>query len=93
MNHRIFERTLRPSVFRGACLFERHYTIQAWLGIGPSPLRRARKAVAVRRDFKRSKYQSRFESLRRGLPGNPTEIVYSLFVLPIIDLGSGRDTR
>ena len=25
MNHRIFERTLRPLVFRGACLFERHY--------------------------------------------------------------------
>ncbi|PVH67537.1 hypothetical protein DL98DRAFT_443369 [Cadophora sp. DSE1049] len=25
VNHRIFERTLRPLVFRGACLFERHY--------------------------------------------------------------------
>ena len=34
MNHRIFERTLRPLVFRGACLFERHYNPQALLGIG-----------------------------------------------------------
>ena len=34
MNHRIFERTLRPLVFRRACLFERHFTTQAWLGIG-----------------------------------------------------------
>ncbi|KAF2488723.1 hypothetical protein BU16DRAFT_553757 [Lophium mytilinum] len=25
VNHRIFERTLRPSVSRGACLFERHF--------------------------------------------------------------------
>jgi hypothetical protein len=29
VNHRIFERTLRPSVFRGACLFERHFTTPA----------------------------------------------------------------
>uniref|UniRef100_A0A7N2N6G4 Uncharacterized protein n=1 Tax=Quercus lobata TaxID=97700 RepID=A0A7N2N6G4_QUELO len=34
VNHRIFERTLRPLVFRGACLFERHFTTQASLGIG-----------------------------------------------------------
>ena len=38
MNHRIFERTLRPMVFRRACLFERHYTPQALLGIGRRPL-------------------------------------------------------
>ncbi|KIK74327.1 hypothetical protein PAXRUDRAFT_791117, partial [Paxillus rubicundulus Ve08.2h10] len=25
VNHRIFERTLRPSVFWWACLFERHF--------------------------------------------------------------------
>lgn len=34
MNHRIFERTLRPLVFRRACLFERHFNPQAWLGDG-----------------------------------------------------------
>ena len=34
MNHRIFERTLRPVVFRGACLFERHLYLQALLGVG-----------------------------------------------------------
>ncbi|KAF1343444.1 hypothetical protein EJ07DRAFT_149511, partial [Lizonia empirigonia] len=27
VNHRIFERTLRPLVFHGACLFERHYAV------------------------------------------------------------------
>ena len=37
MNHRIFERTLRPLVFWRACLFERHFNPQApglVLGIG-----------------------------------------------------------
>lgn len=28
MNHRIFERTLRPLVFQGACLFERHFSLK-----------------------------------------------------------------
>ena len=28
MNHRIFERTLRPLVFQGACLFERHFPLK-----------------------------------------------------------------
>jgi hypothetical protein len=37
VNHRIFERTLRPLVFRGAHLFERHYNPQALLGIGRRP--------------------------------------------------------
>jgi hypothetical protein len=27
VNHRIFERTLRPLVFRRACLFECHYIL------------------------------------------------------------------
>ncbi|KAL2201598.1 hypothetical protein CC79DRAFT_1345615 [Sarocladium strictum] len=31
VNHRIFERTLRPLVFHGACLFERHLHPQALL--------------------------------------------------------------
>ena len=34
VSHRIFERTLRLSVFREARLFERHYTLQAWLDVG-----------------------------------------------------------
>uniref|UniRef100_A0A7N2RFE5 Uncharacterized protein n=1 Tax=Quercus lobata TaxID=97700 RepID=A0A7N2RFE5_QUELO len=29
VNHRIFERTLRPLVFRGACLFERHWATRS----------------------------------------------------------------
>ena len=28
VNHRIFERTLRPLVFQGACLFERHFLLK-----------------------------------------------------------------
>jgi hypothetical protein len=34
VNHRIFERTLRPLVFLRACLFERHLNPQALLGVG-----------------------------------------------------------
>ena len=34
VSHRIFERTLRLSVFREARLFERHYTPQARLDVG-----------------------------------------------------------
>jgi hypothetical protein len=34
VSHRIFERTLRLSVFREARLFERHYTLQAQLDVG-----------------------------------------------------------
>ncbi|GAA0154950.1 hypothetical protein LIER_44116 [Lithospermum erythrorhizon] len=34
VNHRIFERTLRPLVFQRACLFERHLYPQALLGVG-----------------------------------------------------------
>ncbi|KAH8742233.1 hypothetical protein F5883DRAFT_442709 [Diaporthe sp. PMI_573] len=38
VNHRIFERTLRPLVFRRACLFERHFNPQALLGVGAPPV-------------------------------------------------------
>jgi hypothetical protein len=48
VNHRIFERTLRPLVFRGARLFERHFNPQAWLGDGPSAARRGPKRVGRR---------------------------------------------
>ena len=41
VSHRIFERTLRPLVFRGARLFERHYTPQAQLDVGGGPVKRA----------------------------------------------------
>ena len=34
VSHRIFERTLRPLVFRRARLFERHHTLQALLDVG-----------------------------------------------------------
>jgi hypothetical protein len=35
VNHRIFERTLRPPVFWRACLFERHFNPQApGFGVG-----------------------------------------------------------
>ena len=47
MNHRIFERTLRPSVFRGACLFERHLHPQALLGVGRLSRLRARTRLKV----------------------------------------------
>ncbi|THC87406.1 hypothetical protein EYZ11_013145 [Aspergillus tanneri] len=39
VNHRVFERTLRPLVFRGACLSERHCCPQArlvcWAAVPP----------------------------------------------------------
>ena len=38
MNHRVFERTLRPLVFRRACLFERRCPPQALLGHGAGPV-------------------------------------------------------
>jgi hypothetical protein len=84
VNHRIFERTLRPLVSRGACLFERHFTTQAWLGVGRRPLLGTRletlggvaPALSVAESF----------ALKVGAPsaGRPTRKV---------DLGSGRDTR
>jgi hypothetical protein len=40
VSHRIFERTLRLSVFREARLFERHYTLQAKLDVGRCGSRR-----------------------------------------------------
>src|ERR1700690_1470451 len=53
-DHRIFERTLRPLVFRGACLFERHYnhsSLGLVLGFAVS---RPLKSVAVPSGSKRS---------------------------------------
>ncbi|AEO67851.1 uncharacterized protein THITE_2052012, partial [Thermothielavioides terrestris NRRL 8126] len=47
VNHRIFERTLRPPAFRRACLSERHFDHQApGLCWGPAAARRPRKPVA-----------------------------------------------
>ncbi|OCL14486.1 hypothetical protein AOQ84DRAFT_280954, partial [Glonium stellatum] len=63
VNHRIFERTLRPLVSRGACLFERHFTTQAWLGVGRRPSGDApRNARRRGTGFKRSRI-FRFENL------------------------------
>jgi hypothetical protein len=69
VSHRIFERTLRPSAFRGARLFERHHTLQALLDVGRRPgrsLLRARRRTrlehlgAVASDRERSKTSSSF---------------------------------
>ena len=83
MNHRIFERTLRPLVFRGACLSERHYTPQAWLGIGRrGPRPRALKSLRLDRlSLKRR------ANLAVGFDG------LAVKSLSKVDLGSGRDTR
>ena len=84
MNHRIFERTLRPLVFWGACLFERHYNPQALLGIGLAlrglPQSQWRRSL----DPKQSKYVALL-----------TGRVLACQQPPIfkVDLGSGRDTR
>jgi hypothetical protein len=59
VNHRIFERTLRPLVFRGACLFERHYTTPARLGIG----RRGDAAARLKRRPARPSVPERCETL------------------------------
>jgi hypothetical protein len=82
VSHRIFERTLRPVVFRRAYLFERHFNPQALLGVGPCPLRPALKSVAAPSGSKRSNALAL--GSRGGLPEPPT---------PMVDLGSGRDTR
>ena len=44
MNHRIFERTLRPLLFRGACLFERQNNPSSRFGL---VLGRARESAAA----------------------------------------------
>jgi len=46
VNHRIFERTLRPLAFRGACLFERHINPQALLGVGRLSRRHVRRLAS-----------------------------------------------
>ena len=81
MSHRIFERTLRPVVFRRACLFERHFNPQALLGVGPRRSRPALKTVAAASGSKRS------TALALGLGGSLPEPP------SMVDLGSGRDTR
>ena len=70
MNHRIFERTLRPLVFRGACLFERHFNPQACLVLGPAVQGSSLKSVAVLSGSKRSKF-SRYGALVDTRPEPP----------------------
>ena len=85
MNHRIFERTLRPLAFLRACLFERHLTLQALLDVGRlSRLGRglASKALAARVTAS-SAADARLVSMHRR-PASRTHK---------FDLGSGRDTR
>ena len=84
MNHRIFERTLRPVVFRGACLFERHcdqITPGVALGLAVEP---PLNPVAVPCGSKRSK-DPRYSP--RAVAGHQPPL------LSTVDLGSGRDTR
>ena len=83
MNHRIFERTLRPLAFRGACLFERHYTTQAWLGIGGRGPPRLLMSPAESSVSERCESSIRFRV-------QAARAVKPLFQ---VDLGSGRDTR
>ena len=97
MNHRIFERTLRPLVFRGACLFERHYTNQALLGIrslrprsftdggaGLKPFGGVSSTLGVAEFLKR---QERW-AFSREKPAVERPHLFSK-----VDLGSGRNTR
>lgn len=78
MNHRIFERTLRPLAFRGACLFERHFNPQALLGIGRRLLLDAPGRPRRRRSsLERSSEISRFGGGGDGLPDNrPLVIIF-----------------
>jgi hypothetical protein len=85
VNHRIFERTLRPVVFRGACLFERHYTTQASLGIGRRGTPRASNLPAGS-----NRPSALWKLFAKGARfGHAVKQTNSLKV----DLGSGRDTR
>jgi hypothetical protein len=88
VNHRIFERTLRPLVFHWACLFERHFKPQALLGVGRLSRRFARglasKPLAAGiLDIPHAADRA------KGIPGAWRPEALS----PKFDLGSGRDTR
>ena len=85
VSHRIFERTLRPLVFRRACLFERHFTTQAWLGIG----RRGTPARLKVFFFRLSDPSLSVVATIRGEIGGRRPLNHFIQV----DLGSGRDTR
>jgi hypothetical protein len=86
VNHRIFERTLRPLVFHGACLFERHLYPQALLGVG-CLFRCARELASNQLAAGSLVFErSTFCALRYTV-ASMKPIFYAL------DLGSGRDTR
>ena len=94
MNHRIFERTLRPSVFRGAYLFERHCTPQASLGIGPRPRGVPEKQWRSGVTLSVVNFDPALKARVVTRQATLTYTVYPLsYVIPLIDLGSGRDTR
>jgi hypothetical protein len=86
VNHRIFERTLRPLVFLRACLFERHLTLQAMLGVGR--LSRLGRGLALKTLAACVLASSAADSRLR-----PSTLVFQQVLLPNFDLGSGRDTR
>ena len=87
MNHRIFERTLRPLVFHGACLFERHLYPQALLGVGRFVF--ARQRLALKRLAADLLVSQRSTILRLQISKLALHQEHFL----TFDLGSGRDTR
>ena len=99
MNHRIFERTLRPLVFRGACLFERHFNPSSaacvmddrpalpHLGEGDAPEKQWPGRDSGSWANGQQTYASRTGRLS-GLVSVRDELPYNQ-----VDLGSGRDTR
>ena len=97
VSHRIFERTLRLSVFREARLFERHYKLQAWLDVGRCLFARAGDTPGTRWRRRRTTSVARRESI--ASIWFPTEVRLVTALSSVVEklvkfgLGSGGDTR
>jgi hypothetical protein len=83
VNHRVFERTLRPPVSWRACLFERHFHPQALPGVGGLRTQPLKDSGGPDLGPERS-------TIRRSgrLAGSGRKPLFYK-----VDLGSGRNTR
>ena len=89
VSHRIFERTLRPLVFRRACLFERHYHPSS-----PACCWTTRLTLAGSKDNDGVRGRLQYTELSGNVLGlGPTRPGRFYNFITKVDLGSGRNTR
>ena len=100
MSHRIFERTLRPLVFRRACLFERHYPpSNLGFGVGPTLVvprptgLKDNDGVRGTLDTPSFLFEARTELQGPTPAGHPPLLGENASFFHKVDLGSGRNTR